>query len=168
VLVVTAGLSHEEVTSLVVTHGVAGILSKHSSPQDLYSSIREVTAGRRWIDHRLPGRTLRQHDRKKKLTEREREVLRAVFEGLSNKKTAQRLSISESSVKAALQQLFAKTGVRTRGQLVRIALEQYPCEFSLDYPAALDDLDQRHGDRHHQKNVNKPTHGVGTNQSQQP
>jgi DNA-binding NarL/FixJ family response regulator len=58
-------------------------------------------------------------------TEREREVLRGVFEGLGNKEIAARLSLSESSVKAALQQLFGKTGVRTRSQLVRITLERY-------------------------------------------
>jgi two-component system nitrate/nitrite response regulator NarL len=42
-----------------------------------------------------------------------------------NKQIADRLDISESSVKAVLQQLFEKSGVRTRSQLVRIALEQY-------------------------------------------
>ena len=62
---------------------------------------------------------------RKRLTERERDVLRAVFGGLANKEIADRLGISESSVKAALQQLFAKTGVRTRSQLVRVALETY-------------------------------------------
>ena len=57
------------------------------------------------------------------LTVRESAVLKGVFEGLSNKEIAAQLKISESSVKAALQQLFDKTGVRTRSQLVRIALE---------------------------------------------
>jgi two-component system nitrate/nitrite response regulator NarL len=52
-------------------------------------------------------------------------VLQGVFEGLSNKEIGVRLTISESSVKAALQQLFHKTGVRTRSQLVRIALEEH-------------------------------------------
>jgi DNA-binding NarL/FixJ family response regulator len=60
------------------------------------------------------------------LTERERQVLKCVFEGLSNKEIAQRMSISEASVKSALQQLFLKTSVRTRSQLVRVALEEYP------------------------------------------
>jgi DNA-binding CsgD family transcriptional regulator len=50
--------------------------------------------------------------------------LQGVFEGLTNKEIGVRLDISESSVKAALQQLFQKTGVRTRSQLVRIALEE--------------------------------------------
>jgi two-component system nitrate/nitrite response regulator NarL len=44
---------------------------------------------------------------------------------LSNKEIAWKLLISESYVKAILQGLFEKTGVRTRGQLVRVALEQY-------------------------------------------
>ena len=60
----------------------------------------------------------------KSFTERESQVLQGVFEGLSNKEIGARLTISESSVKAALQQLFQKTGVRTRSQLVRIALEE--------------------------------------------
>jgi DNA-binding NarL/FixJ family response regulator len=58
-------------------------------------------------------------------TLRERDVLRGVFDGLANKEIAMRLQISESSVKAALQQLFEKTGVRTRSQLVRIVLEEH-------------------------------------------
>jgi two-component system, NarL family, nitrate/nitrite response regulator NarL len=52
-------------------------------------------------------------------------VLIGVFEGLANKQIADRLNVSESFVKATLQQLFQKTGVRNRSQLVRIALEQY-------------------------------------------
>ena len=62
---------------------------------------------------------------RKKLTERERQVLQYVFEGLANKEIAERLQVSESAVKATLQQLFSKTGVRTRSQLVRTALENY-------------------------------------------
>jgi DNA-binding NarL/FixJ family response regulator len=66
------------------------------------------------------------------LTPRERAVLKAVFEGLSNKEIAAKLQISESSVKAALQQLFEKTGVRTRSQLVRIALERHAEDWLAD------------------------------------
>jgi DNA-binding NarL/FixJ family response regulator len=51
-------------------------------------------------------------------------VLKGVFEGLTNKEIGASLAISESSVKAVLQLLFDKTGVRTRSQLVRIALER--------------------------------------------
>jgi DNA-binding NarL/FixJ family response regulator len=46
-----------------------------------------------------------------------------LFEGLTNKEIATELEVSESAIKATLQQLFQKTRVRTRSQLVRIALE---------------------------------------------
>ena len=59
------------------------------------------------------------------LNNRESDVLRFLVQGLTNKEIASRLSVSESVVKNTLQQLFAKTSVRTRSQLVRIALEQY-------------------------------------------
>ena len=60
-------------------------------------------------------------------------MLKGVFEGLTNKEIAARLAISESYVKAVLQQLFAKTGVRTRSQLVRVALERH-----IEYGGILD------------------------------
>jgi PAS domain S-box-containing protein len=59
------------------------------------------------------------------LNARETEVLRLLVQGLANKEIAARMDISESAVKNAVQQLFGKTGVRTRSQLVRVALEQY-------------------------------------------
>jgi two-component system sensor kinase FixL len=59
------------------------------------------------------------------LNARELEVLRLVVQGLMNKEIAIRMAISESVVKNILQQLFAKTAVRTRGQLVRVAIERY-------------------------------------------
>jgi DNA-binding NarL/FixJ family response regulator len=57
------------------------------------------------------------------ITRREQQVLRGVFEGLTNKEIATHVGVSESAVKATLQQLFRKTRVRTRAQLVRVAVE---------------------------------------------
>jgi two-component system, LuxR family, sensor kinase FixL len=59
------------------------------------------------------------------LNSRESEVLRLLVQGLANKEIAAKMSISESAVKNTLQSLFAKSGVRTRSQLVRVALEHY-------------------------------------------
>jgi PAS domain S-box-containing protein len=59
------------------------------------------------------------------LNNREMDVLRYLVQGLANKEIATRMEVSESTVKNTLQQLFAKTDVRTRAQLVRVALEQY-------------------------------------------
>lgn len=57
------------------------------------------------------------------LTQRERHVLRGIFEGLTNKQIAADIGVSEGAVKATLQHLFRKTQVRTRAQLVRIVVE---------------------------------------------
>ena len=82
-----------------------------------------------WVDQRVIQlmadgvHQSRRAELRKLLTEREQEVLRGIFEGLTNKEIAAQLDVSESAVKATLQQLFQKTGVRTRSQLVRIALE---------------------------------------------
>jgi two-component system sensor kinase FixL len=65
------------------------------------------------------------HHERAVLNGRETEVLRLLVQGLANKEIASHLGISESGVKNSLQQLFAKTDVRTRSQLVRVALEQY-------------------------------------------
>ena len=59
------------------------------------------------------------------LNNRETAVLRFLVQGSANKEIAARMEISESAVKNSIQQLFAKTGVRSRSQLVRVALEQY-------------------------------------------
>jgi two-component system sensor kinase FixL len=59
------------------------------------------------------------------LSDREMDVLRFLVQGLANKEIASRMEVSESTIKNSLQQLFAKTNVRTRSQLVRVALEQY-------------------------------------------
>ena len=50
-------------------------------------------------------------------------MLRGVVDGLTNKSIADEIGVSEGSIKATLQQLFDKTEVRTRSQLVRVAME---------------------------------------------
>ncbi|HXX23997.1 MAG TPA: response regulator transcription factor [Terriglobia bacterium] len=128
-LIVTAGMSDAQSVQ-AVRLGVGGIFTKHSSPVSLAQAIRKVMAGETWLDQSsvqaLVEATKRQEapDSRRPFTERENQVLQGVFEGFSNKEIGARLDISESSVKAALQQLFHKTGVRTRSQLVRIALEE--------------------------------------------
>ena len=137
ILMVTAGLSNAD-TVRVLELGASGIFLKHSPPADLITAIRQVVNGEVWLTtdsmevlvaaattppQTTPGSPA--------LTPREKEVLKAVFEGLTNKEIGSRLDISEAYVKALLQQLFNKTGVRSRSQLVRIALEKRE-QFGLD------------------------------------
>jgi len=130
ILLVTAGVNQSEVPNLI-RKGISGIFMKHGSPALLVQGIREAMEGRAIFEQDMLRRSLETNEQSEvrqaadKLSERERQVLSFILEGLANKQIADRLQISESAVKASLQQLFAKTGVRTRSQLVRIALEQF-------------------------------------------
>jgi DNA-binding NarL/FixJ family response regulator len=128
VLIVTAGLSNLD-TLRVMELGAAGIFLKHRSPSDLVIAIRKIVEGEAWLDSgsldalvaaaSVPNEVATPVT----LTAKERDELRAVFAGLTNKEIGTRMGISEAYVKAILQRLFNKTGVRSRSQLVRVALE---------------------------------------------
>jgi DNA-binding NarL/FixJ family response regulator len=129
VLMVTAGMTDAEMVQSLRA-GSAGVFLKHSPPGDLVKAIHAVFGGEMWLDPRAVrsvvagvSETAEEPRNGQVLNDRERAVLRAVFEGLSNKEIASRLQWSENSVKWVIRQLFAKTGAQTRSQLVRIVLE---------------------------------------------
>jgi two-component system nitrate/nitrite response regulator NarL len=129
ILLVTAGLPDRDALTLI-RGGVAGIFHKHHAPEELQRCIREIAHGRTLIEQEylrelIDSAIAPPDEASPSLTDRDREILRFLLEGLANKEIAAQLRISESAVKASIQALFAKTGVRTRSQLVRIALERY-------------------------------------------
>jgi two-component system nitrate/nitrite response regulator NarL len=128
-LIVTAGASAPEAIQLVQA-GVSGILHKHNSTEVLVQTIRQIAAGEVSLEKAYLAPLFRSMDRtqvsgRPKLTERDKTVLRLILQGLTNREIATRLEISEGAVKASLRHVCEKLGVRTRAQLVRIALEQY-------------------------------------------
>jgi two-component system nitrate/nitrite response regulator NarL len=135
VLMVTAELP-AAVTLRVMEDGASGIFLKQSSPDQLIAAIEQVASGGTWLRdtplHTLLSekRNRAEHlERTRPLTARQSEVLRGILDGLANKEIAWKLNTSETSVKAAVQELFNKAGVRTRSQLVRIAIEQHSIDW---------------------------------------
>jgi DNA-binding NarL/FixJ family response regulator len=135
VLMVTAGMS-DRITRDVLSAGVAGILYKHNNPDQLLEAIRRIATGDMWIEGEIirslvsEAREQAPESRKARpLTTRQHEVLSGILAGLMNKEIAWNLGISESSVKAVIQELFHKAGVRTRSQLVRIAIEKHAADW---------------------------------------
>ena len=128
VLMVTAGMTAKE-SSSALHLGASGIFLKHNSPGTLARAVRLIMGGEIWVDPRVIQLMADRVDQREEervsplLTEREQQVLRGIFEGLTNKEIGAQLGVTDGAVKATLQQLFQKTGVRTRSQLVRIALE---------------------------------------------
>jgi two-component system nitrate/nitrite response regulator NarL len=127
ILIVTAGLPNRDALELIRL-GVSGIFHKKHPPEDLHRSIIEVAAGKVLIEQSYFQSLVQSANMASQpapqYSERDQQILRYLLEGYPNKEIAARMRLSESAVKASLQGLFAKTGVRTRSQLVRFALEQ--------------------------------------------
>jgi two-component system nitrate/nitrite response regulator NarL len=129
ILIVTAGIDDREAMRLI-EGGVAGILHKHHGPEVLCQAIRQVASGEVYLEKRYLKTMFLSVDSAKtdprpRLSDRDVGLLRLIFQGLSNKEIGERLSLSESTVKASLRLLFDKLAVQTRSQLVRVALEQF-------------------------------------------
>ena len=129
ILIVTAGVSGQEAVQLVQA-GVAGILHKQHSTEELSKAIRQAAAGEVCLEKDYLSALFRSVDRTRdqnqsRLSEREKMMLRCLLQGLTNKDIGARLNISEGAVKFSLRKLCEKVAVRTRTQLVKVALEQF-------------------------------------------
>jgi DNA-binding NarL/FixJ family response regulator len=106
--------------------GAHGYLLKDSAPEDLAAYLDEVAAGMRVLDQRLGRSRLGEHRTDPTdefgLSRREREVLGEVLAGLDNKRIADRLCISEDTVKSHVKAIFRKLGARDRAHAVALAL----------------------------------------------
>jgi DNA-binding NarL/FixJ family response regulator len=113
--------------------GASGFLLKRAPAADLIAGIRVVAAGeallapsvtRRLLDHFAAQQTVKLDDsRLRTLTEREREVFELIAQGLSNAEIADRLVLSEGTVKTHVKHVFEKLDLRDRTQAVILAYE---------------------------------------------
>lgn len=129
ILVVTAGMSDPEAVQLVQA-GISGILHKHHSTDVLCERIRRIAGGEVCVEPAYLSPLFRAMDRTRApkratLTDRDKTIMRCILQGLTNREIAARIDISEGAVKASVRHVCEKLGVRTRSQLVKIALEQY-------------------------------------------
>jgi two-component system, NarL family, nitrate/nitrite response regulator NarL len=135
VLMVTAGMT-DAATLQIMEMGASGVFLKQNNPQQLIEAIRRVVNNEIWLDSDtvrslISARSAQaaQAEHRRPLTTRQSEVMRGILDGLTNKEIAWNLKVSESSIKAVIQELFHKAGVRTRGQLVRIAIEKHTSDW---------------------------------------
>jgi DNA-binding NarL/FixJ family response regulator len=131
VLMVTAGMPNAGVRK-AMEQGASGIFLKHGSLDQLVDAIARVARGETWLDAGLAESVFgpeKAAGHTRSLTPRQSQVLRGILDGLTNKEIAWNAKVSESSVKAVIQELFQKTGVRTRSQLVRIAIERHSSDW---------------------------------------
>ena len=116
-----------------VRAGASGFLLKASRPEELVTAIRAAYAGNALVEPRMTKRLLEEFARRPaspdgerlfaELTDRERDVLLEVARGASNAEIAERLYISETTVKTHINHILAKLNVRDRIQAVVLAYE---------------------------------------------
>ncbi len=114
--------------------GARGILFKDADPALLPKSIRKVYAGEVWIDNPILSQALESlltrpqapsvpaETREMRLSGREMEVVRCVAMGLRNKEVADKLGVSEATVKNHLTSIYTKLGVGDRLELILYAI----------------------------------------------
>jgi two-component system, NarL family, response regulator DesR len=101
--------------------GVAGYLLKDAPAEKLADAIRRVAQGLRVVDPQLAQEAWADAD---PLTDRERQVLRAAEEGLTSAGIAERLHLSEGTVRNYLSEAIAKLGVSNRIEAARLARQK--------------------------------------------
>ena len=135
VLVLTT-YADEEAILPALQAGARGYLTKDASAEQIETAIRAVHAGQTHLDHavqeRLVAAVISQPPAAPSgpgqgppdgLTAREVEVLALLASGLNNTEIAQRLYLSNATVKTHINRIFAKTGARDRAQAVRYAYQ---------------------------------------------
>lgn len=117
VVILTTFADRQRITS-ALDAGAAGYLLKDADPDELIRGVRAAAIGDVPISPRAARELIanRQPRPEVTLTDREREVLGLVAEGLANKAIARRLGIAEKTVKAHLTRVFAAIGVTDRTQ----------------------------------------------------
>lgn len=130
-VLLTAAISDDQVLE-AVRLGAAGLVLKESSPETLLECVRAVHRGEQWIDRDTVTRALStvldreaaEKEAAHSLTPREIEIVRMVAQGLRNRAIAERLSISEGTVKVHLHNIYEKFGVDGRLELLLAAQQK--------------------------------------------
>ena len=122
-VVLTAGMREREMLE-AVRLGALGVVLKESAPGVLVDCVRAVARGDRYIQPRFPATRARRHrigPPEPSLTPRELDLVRMVAQGLRNRQIAERLLITEGTVKVHLHNIYDKLGLDGRLALLRYA-----------------------------------------------
>ena len=120
--------SERQIPELLL-RGVYGILAPDADSETLRKAVKVVYAGELWLDRKVLRKVLcnmGQFEKKADLTKKEREIVALICHGYRNKEIAQKLDISEQTVKSHCNRIFKKVGVSDRLQLALYAHKIWP------------------------------------------
>ncbi len=128
VLLMDTGLEKRELYTTLLSYRIHGVLSPATEPHLLKKALATVSQGQLWIDHGSVKGLLHEAGailgtgEAGHISGREHEIIDAVCQGLSNKEIAERLGLSPHTIKAHLNRIFRKLNVRSRPQLLSLAM----------------------------------------------
>jgi DNA-binding NarL/FixJ family response regulator len=120
---------HPEMLQRVIDAGAEGYLIKDAQPAEVIEAIRMIAMGATYVDPRVGGLLLKMQGQARRaghvsaLSSREREVVRLIAGGFSNKEIGEALSLSEKTIKNHISRIFSKLEVTARTQLVVHAIQ---------------------------------------------
>ncbi|WP_030266083.1 response regulator [Streptomyces violens] len=124
VLVLTTYDTDADITRAIEA-GATGYLLKAERPEELFAAIHAAAQGRTTLSPPVASRVMANMRKPRPtLTDRERDILTQLAQGLGNRDIAKALFISEATVKTHLGRIYAKLGVDTRAGAVSVAKEQ--------------------------------------------
>jgi two-component system, NarL family, nitrate/nitrite response regulator NarL len=140
-VILLTGMRDPEAHRRAVRMGAVGLVLKEHAIETVLKAIEKVNAGEAWLDRMMIATILRERSRPDvangrsaeaakiaTLTERERQVISLIGEGLKNREIADRMFISEATVRHHLTSIFNKLGVEDRLELVIYAYQHHLAE----------------------------------------
>ena len=134
-ILILAGDLEPSMCRTAIQMGVAGVFLQHQNCKSLYKAVEKVSAGEVWMDRMMIASALaniRQHNADtaagagvSTLTHRELEIIELVCEGLRNQEIADRLFISEKTVRNHMASIFSKLDVSHRLELALFATKHH-------------------------------------------
>ena len=129
-VIILSNYDDDEYVFDCLRYGASGYLLKDVTPEELVKAIQSAARGESAVDPSVLSKVLGQFkdfegdgsDHPDQLSPREKEMLQALAAGLSNREIAQRLYVSEKTVKAHLRNIYRKLKVRRRSQALMTAV----------------------------------------------
>jgi two-component system, NarL family, response regulator LiaR len=121
-VVILSAMDEPNVIHTALERGARAYILKHIDPRDLYSALRQSVQGTVYQMLGSPSARATNAARETGLSDKEREVLRALVKGLSNKQIARELWLAEQTVKFHLANIYRKLGVANRTEATRYAI----------------------------------------------
>jgi DNA-binding NarL/FixJ family response regulator len=127
VILIDYGLKEKLLLRVLTQYKIVGIIAPYTDINLFKKALRVINEGQIWLDNRYLKHLLSGVEevpfKDISLTNREKEIIYFVCQGLFNKEIADKLNISEQTVKAHLHRIFKKFGISNRAQLISIFFE---------------------------------------------